>query len=53
MGKVLDRISWKTCLVYLDDVIVFGKDFETTLTRLSEVFDRLRNAGLKLSPKKC
>ena len=53
MGKVLDGLSWKTCLVYLDDVIVFGKDFETTLTRLSEVFDRLRNAGLKLSPKKC
>lgn len=53
MSKVLSGLSWKTCLVYLDDVIVFGQDFETTLNRLEEVLLRLRTAGLKLSPKKC
>lgn len=53
MNKVLKGLSWKTCLVYLDDIIVFGTEFESTLQRLHEVFDRLRMAGLKLNPKKC
>lgn len=53
MNKILEGLSWKTCLVYLDDVIVFGQDFESTLDRLRDVLSRLRAAGLKLSPKKC
>lgn len=53
MNKILEGLSWKTCLVYLDDVIVFGQDFESTLDRLRDVLTRLRAAGLKLSPKKC
>lgn len=48
MNKILEGLSWKTCLVYLDDVIVFGQDFESTLDRLRDVLSRL-----KLSPKKC
>lgn len=51
MNKILEGLSWKTCLVYLDDVIVFGQDFESTLDRLDDVLMRLRAAGL--SPKKC
>jgi len=39
-----------TCLVYLDDVIVFGSTFEEELTRLDEVFSRLQSAKLKLKP---
>lgn len=53
MNKILEGLSWKTCLVYLDDVIVFGQDFESTLDRMRDVLSRLRAAGLKLSPKKC
>lgn len=53
MNKILEGLSWKTCLVYLDDVIVFGQDFESTLDGLRDVLSRLRTAGLKLSPKKC
>ena len=40
-------------MVYLDDVIVFGQTFDEQIERLALVFDRLRNAGLKLKPKKC
>ena len=53
MNKVLSGLSWKTCQVYLDDVIVFGNNFETTLERLRGVFDRLRASGSKLNPLKC
>ena len=50
---VLARLQWEHCLVYLDDIIVFSETFNKHITRLSGVFDRLRNAGLKLKPKKC
>ena len=48
--QVLKGLHWKTCLVYLDDIIVLGKSF---LKKLEEIFQRIASAGLKLSPKKC
>ena len=45
---VLRGITWSDCLVYLDDILVFGPDFATTLARLVRVLDRLGEAGLKL-----
>ena len=42
-----------TCLVYLDDIIIFGKSFEEQLAGLREVFSRIRSANLKLKPTKC
>ena len=53
MERVLDGLQWKTALVYIDDVIVYGSTFEEELERLEEVLRRLRGAHLKLSPKKC
>lgn len=53
MERVLDGLQWRTALVYIDDVIVFGGTFEEELERLEEVLQRLRKANLKLSPKKC
>ena len=53
MATVLRGLIWKICLVYLDDVIVFSKDFSQHLERLSLVFDRLSKANLRLKPKKC
>jgi hypothetical protein len=40
-------------VLYLDDIVVFGKSFEDYLCNLGKVFDRLSEAGLKLKPKKC
>lgn len=37
----------------MDDVIVFGKTFTETLFKLTKVFDRFREANLKLKPQKC
>ena len=33
MERVLRGIAWSECLVYLDDILVFGPDFGTTLAR--------------------
>ena len=37
MEKVLKGLQWQTLLLYLDDVIIFSKDFESHLERLGEV----------------
>ena len=53
MDQVLRGLHWETLLVYLDDVIVFAKTIDEEMERLQQVFQRLRQAGLKLKPKKC
>ncbi len=39
--------------VYIDDVIVFSPTLTTHLDHLCQVFNRIRETGLKLTPKKC
>ena len=53
MSRVLHGLEWKTCLIYIDDIIIFSSSFEEHLNRLCLVFSRLREAGLKLKPSKC
>ena len=48
METVLRGLQFETCLVYLDDIIVFGKTFEEMVVNLSKVLNRLETAGLKL-----
>ena len=52
MQLALAGLSWETVLVYIDDLIVHSKTFEEHLEHLKEVFNKLRAAGLKMSPKK-
>lgn len=53
MDTVLRKLKWKTCCVYLDDVIVFGKSYDEHLERLEQVMKVLEDVDLKLNPKKC
>jgi len=53
MNFVLCGLSYMTCLVYLDDIIVFGRTFDEQLVRLREVFGRIQQANIKLKPTKC
>ena len=45
------NLSWS--VVYLNDIIVFGKTPEEHLQRLAAVFVKLGKAKLKLKPSKC
>ena len=49
----LRQLQWQTCLVHLDDVIVFSSDFQEHVHHLREVLLRIKSAGLKLKPAKC
>ena len=40
-------------MVYIDDIIVFTPTFDEHIKVLKEVFQRIKAAGLKISPKKC
>ena len=53
MDRVLCGMRWSRCLVYLDDVISFGKSVPEALMRLEEVLTRLSEFGLQLKAKKC
>lgn len=53
MGRVLTGLLWETCLVYLNDIIVLGRDATKMLEWLSQVYARLCKPNLKLKPSKC
>ena len=53
MNSVLAGLQWSTCLVYLDDINIMGRSFDEHMKNLQQVFERLKQAGLKLQPTKC
>ena len=53
MELVLSGMTIEQCLCYMDDVVVCGPTFGTTVKNLREVLCRLSQAGLRLKPKKC
>jgi hypothetical protein len=53
MELVLRGLQWERCLLYIDDIIIFGKTFDDTLSNLGQVLDCIQGAGLRLKPKKC
>ncbi|PIK39238.1 putative thy-1 membrane glycoprotein isoform X1 [Apostichopus japonicus] len=52
-GELPGDLHYETLLIYIDDIIVFSRNFETHLQRLDEVFQRLEKHGLKIKPSKC
>ena len=53
MEKCLGELNHTCCIVYLDDIIVFGRDLDEHIDRLGRVIDRLASHGFKLKPSKC
>jgi hypothetical protein len=53
MDRVLGSLKWTHCLVYLDDILVFGRTLEEHNTRLAAVLERLQASGLTVNVAKC
>lgn len=53
VDRVLHGLTWKQCLVYLDDVLIFSPTFEQHLLDIHETLSRFEFAGLMLKPSKC
>jgi len=53
MERVLGQLQWHICLCYIDDVLVYSRSVDQHIDHLAAVLQRLRDAHLKLKPKKC
>ena len=53
MESCLGDLNLNWCIIYLDDVVVYAPTMEEHLKRLSRVFQKLKEVGLKLKPSKC
>ena len=53
MQCILAGLSLKICLCFIDDVIVYSKDFYQHIYDILVVLTALKKAGVKLSGKKC
>lgn len=53
MEECLGDLHLKICYIYLDDLIIISSTYEEHIENLEKVFNKLRENGLKLSPKKC
>ena len=53
MNVILKQQVWKACVIYLDDVLIFGRAIKEHNIRLKEVLEQLRKSGMKLSLSKC
>ena len=53
MSAILGQLNWTAALCYLDDVLVWGRNWEEHGSRLREVLTKLRSAGVLLNPDKC
>ncbi len=50
---VLSGLLYICCELYIDDVIVFGRDESEFLNHLEQVLQRLQERNVSLNPKKC
>jgi hypothetical protein len=53
IDSILDEYNWNFAIVYIDDINVYSKTWEDHLEYLQKVFQRIREAGLKLNLEKC
>ena len=50
---LISKYRWKSCLVYIDDVIVFSNMIDEHLQHVEEVLTVLRDSGLSLKLRNC
>jgi hypothetical protein len=53
MDKVLGRFKWQIALLYIDDIIIYSKDFDSHVKVIEDILTQVGKSGITLSPKKC
>ena len=53
LDMILTKYKWQTCLIYLDDVIIYSKNVEEHIQHVDEILHCLSKAGVTLKIKKC
>lgn len=53
MNSILNELIGKCCLVYLDDIIIFGSSLQQHMENLNKVLTKLARANLKIQLDKC
>ncbi|KAF7344711.1 TY3B-TY3B protein [Mycena venus] len=53
MQGVLAPYLWLFTLIYIDDIVVFSRNWEDHLVHLGKVLSAIAAAGITLEPKKC
>ena len=53
MDILLTGLNWKFALIYIDDILVFSRNFEEHLAHLELVLQRLSNAQFTVKLSKC
>ena len=53
MNRILQPIIEKFYAIYLNDIIIYSTTFLDHLDHTKQVFQRLRDANLKIKMKKC
>src|SRR2546430_14820108 len=53
MNYILQDYLGQFVCIYLDDIIIYSKTFEQHIDHITQVFNALRQAQLKIKLKKC
>lgn len=53
MEIALSGLQWRSCLVYIDDILIYSKNFDDHIQHLKAVFLALKKANLRVKPEKC
>lgn len=53
MARILGASNFTEALCYLDDILIWGTTWEEHTDRLERVLQKVKAAGLALSPEKC
>jgi transposase InsO family protein len=53
MSIAMSGLSYEKCFIYMDDLVVFGRNIDQHNKNLTDVLQRLRKVNLKVNPQKC
>lgn len=53
LDMVLTKFKWKTCLNYMNDVIIYSNSVKDNIRHVDDIFTTLAEAGVTLTMNKC